>query len=145
MLSDYFGDDAGRKPRLVLILVLMEYALWRIIFPFIGLGTGSLNPCFNGICSLTLNMWWWYNKRLKVLILVLMEYALWLKGLGEFDPTKSCLNPCFNGICSLTLKDKDGNAIGISLNPCFNGICSLTANFLKPTKSINYRQKLTIF
>ena len=60
----------------VLILVLMEYALRvhgstiRIIKANYG-----LNPCFNGICSASLNVRHHHN-RVCVLILVLMEYAL---------------------------------------------------------------------
>ena len=37
----------------VLILVLMEYALWDFITGDNELGKSSLNPCFNGICSLS--------------------------------------------------------------------------------------------
>ena len=60
---------------IVLILVLMEYGLWR--------GTGvrrllllCLNPCSNGIWSLT-PRWPLRQGRCRVLILVLMEYGLW--------------------------------------------------------------------
>ena len=37
---------------------------------------GRLNPCSNGICSLTVSSQLWTGKRDCVLILVLMEYAL---------------------------------------------------------------------
>ena len=37
---------------------------------------GGLNPCFNGICSLRPYSVIWKEKRTFVLILVLMEYAL---------------------------------------------------------------------
>ena len=60
----------------VLILVLMEYALWPYTIIAIE-GGKSLNPCSNGICSLTIQL---YHHCLfidDVLILVLMEYALW--------------------------------------------------------------------
>ena len=40
----------------------------------------SLNPCFNGICSLSS-----FNKQLK-------------------EHFYGSLNPCFNGICSLSLQ-----------------------------------------
>ena len=60
----------------VLILVLMEYALW--------LSQGVVDA---------LNEF--------VLILVLMEYALWLWNIQWFRSLLGCLNPCSNGICSL--------------------------------------------
>ena len=111
----------------VLILVLMEYALWEIQTMEVGSNVACLNPCFNGICSLSAYFMPKQILHSTVLILVLMEYALWVycrwvhwfgKGL--------CLNPCFNGICSLSY----GWMVRISvfyesLNPCFNGICSL--------------------
>ena len=65
-----------------------------------------LNPCSNGICSLTSE------------IVDICEDGY----LG--------LNPCSNGICSLTEHPKGGYFFfGFSLNPCSNGICSLTAIF----------------
>ena len=62
---------------------------------------GSLNPCFNGICSLRCGHVSEIQLFGKVLILVLMEYALWeLEQLSKEGLIKG-LNPCFNGICSL--------------------------------------------
>ena len=64
----------------------------------------SLNPCFNGICSLSFGH----------------GFANNCKGIG--------LNPCFNGICSLSLQILRNNPENFAgLNPCFNGICSLSA------------------
>ena len=60
-----------------------------------------LNPCSNGICSLT-------------------------EGQDNGGQTYHRLNPCSNGICSLTpilLRDSPPRHC---LNPCSNGICSLT-------------------
>ena len=93
----------------VLILVLMEYALWDVI---------------TGIKDFTLS----------VLILVLMEYALWEKCKVTCSLNTIGLNPCFNGICSLrrrkvALKDKTE-----CLNPCFTGICSLRLELCKGKK-----------
>ena len=48
-----------------------------------GTPINSLNPCSNGICSLT-------------------------NGNIIFQINKSSLNPCSNGICSLTAMDRDG-------------------------------------
>ena len=61
----------------VLILVLMEYGLWPNCQTTLTAGRRCLNPCSNGIWSLTPG-----KKRLEaqfhfVLILVLMEYGLW--------------------------------------------------------------------
>ena len=62
----------------------------------------GLNPCSNGICSLTQQM------KIKQL-------------------TMASLNPCSNGICSLTRKFTELHSSKYtSLNPCSNGICSLT-------------------
>ena len=62
----------------------------------------SLNPCSNGIWSLT------------------------LVGLGCRKQLKAGLNPCSNGIWSLTLYKCVLSAEGLGLNPCSNGIWSLT-------------------
>ena len=61
-----------------------------------------LNPCSNGICSLTSLC------------------------MTQRSPLGS-LNPCSNGICSLTYLwwFRKGSRLW-SLNPCSNGICSLT-------------------
>ena len=62
----------------------------------------SLNPCSNGICSLT-------------------KYQM------DDETTFVGLNPCSNGICSLTWAEVHRKSWKMpSLNPCSNGICSLT-------------------
>ena len=62
----------------VLILVLMEYALLPNPNNGERIAKPSLNPCSNGICSLT-NSFKTVKEYLEyVLILVLMEYALLL-------------------------------------------------------------------
>ena len=87
----------------------------------------SLNPCFNGICSMrwfaltTVAMCW------AVLILVLMEYAQWASRRPRRQLPWDGLNPCFNGICSMRQLPWDlSSSHGRSLNPCFNGICSMS-------------------
>ena len=108
----------------VLILVLMEYGLWpvgqRWRLTLIG-----LNPCSNGIWSLTTR-----GGRIDhsngVLILVLMEYGLWHDNRNTYQLNR-CLNPCSNGIWSLTLATGEWVDDGLErLNPCSNGIWSLT-------------------
>ena len=110
----------------VLILVLMEYALWPGCQLPRNWRKRGLNPCSNGICSLTTNTdeklfvnaivlilvlmeyaLWPRSDRCRsaygqVLILVLMEYALWRQSKKQEDMQCVCLNPCSNGICSLT-------------------------------------------
>ena len=111
----------------VLILVLVEYALWDsdLVDNYLW---KCLNPCFSGICSLRA-VSRTNRKQIDVLILVLVEYALWAEGdcaehwkrqevlilvLVEYalwehrrncqeDCPVLCLNPCFSGICSLRL------------------------------------------
>ncbi len=151
MLSDRWCTSSRRRHRTVLILVLMEYALWlgeslaskdinNSLNPCSNgicsltveekakeLGISCLNPCSKGICSLTTTAWTGNKTLVCVLILVLMEYALWQKYCIGVGLETSRLNPCSNGICSLTrlcafLHYTDPR----SLNPCSNGICSLT-------------------
>ena len=109
----------------VLILVLMEYALWDDIDEIIETIEKCLNPCFNGICSLRQFVGYDTAELLKVLILVLMEYALWAEGTGRTPRLPRSLNPCFNGICSLRRGLSRTTGQSCCLNPCFNGICSL--------------------
>ena len=63
---------------------------------------GSLNPCSNGICSLTVS------------------------SSAQKEGMLLRLNPCSNGICSLTDRERCSQDQKRSLNPCSNGICSLT-------------------
>ena len=115
--------------RCVLILVLMEYGLWHSPAPAQS-GEVSLNPCSNGIWSLTRPVVVFLLRSIAVLILVLMEYGLWLSdkrpdrvgldvlilvlmeyGLWHATPAEVAsdvyrLNPCSNGIWSLTYPSK---------------------------------------
>ena len=61
----------------------------------------SLNPCFNGIWSASVNVLTDEVKNEVVLILVLMEYGLRVYLQDSFKGEGyECLNPCFNGIWS---------------------------------------------
>ena len=109
----------------VLILVLMEYGLWHDSSCLVSNGL-SLNPCSNGIWSLTEDRCKMKVTLLSVLILVLMEYGLWPDAtfVAFRDPS---LNPCSNGIWSLTLSSSWVSMTWwMGLNPCSNGIWSLT-------------------
>ena len=120
----------------VLILVLMEYALWSKAAPKAASQASGLNPCSNGICSL-------------------------MEGKNQcFSKEYNCLNPCSNGICSLIelkyfkiLTDnvlilvlmeyalwwdwRTQSRIQTSLNPCSNGICSLIKKWKKSLANLN--------
>ena len=85
----------------VLILVLMEYGLWLIVQEYLKVYYLCLNPCSNGIWSLT--------KR----------------KMTKKKPHYR-LNPCSNGIWSLTITWRLSLRWLLSLNPCSNGIWSLT-------------------
>ena len=108
----------------VLILVLMEYGLWRSnhfrssrhrlrlnpcsngIWSLTGdiadayFAFACLNPCSNGIWSLTIVLGLSVGQHM-VLILVLMEYGLWHM-YQDSTNFRTSLNPCSNGIWSLT-------------------------------------------
>ena len=86
----------------VLILVLMEYGLWlNKVEPSVGIIL-RLNPCSNGIWSLTASALFAMKREFVVLILVLMEYGLWPFGTRSPAFSTGRLNPCSNGIWSLT-------------------------------------------
>ena len=143
----------------VLILVLMEYGLWLTAVRLTSLSRAGLNPCSNGIWSLTIFFFWSEESR-SVLILVLMEYGLWhewrTRGIWKIG-----LNPCSNGIWSLTrifiLQYPDTSNVLIlvlmeyglwrypscfsvasrySLTPCSNGIWSLTLRIVSSTECV---------
>ncbi len=86
----------------VLILVVMEDALWRSVSRREGGSIACLNPCCNGRCSLTKVLLLVWNRGRIVLILVVMEDALWQKFYRVFVHRMDSLNPCCNGRCSLT-------------------------------------------
>ena len=102
MLSDITTAELPSNQGFVLILVLMEYALWLMLSNMTASIWVCLNPCSNGICSLTIYF------------------------MIHFPVCPVSLNPCSNGICSLTSITTAAHKIKNSLNPCSNGICSLT-------------------
>ena len=101
MLSDLPVTKQEKRQKTVLILVLMEYALWLWQIRYTPLWSSGLNPCSNGICSLTMHI-----KTVQ-------------------PQSQVCLNPCSNGICSLIEKARNLYVKEKCLNPCSNGICSL--------------------
>ena len=109
----------------VLILVLMEYAHWGTCKLRQRTKNPSLNPCSNGICSLSPFVLLGFIGSAVVLILVLMEYAHWEQKRFTNQVNAQRLNPCSNGICSLR-NSKVRKQIEARLNPCSNGICSLS-------------------
>ncbi len=85
----------------VLILILMEYALWAMMVLIILMQFQSLNPYSNGICSMS-DIPDHSRKRMwPVLILILMEYALWAWSSLWCNQMWKRLNPYSNGICSM--------------------------------------------
>ena len=113
----------------VLILVLMEYGLWRIDFGGRPCRHRScLNPCFDGIWSLTVwPSWSSWQARACVLILVLMEYGLWLlfKQMECADSVYVLILVLMEYGLWLIKRMEEWNMFQ-SLNPCFDGIWSLT-------------------
>ena len=105
MLSDdYISISSGKTIRLnPCSNGICSLTKWRMSIR--GHSSSCLNPCSNGICSLTrdrVHSLWAFSK---VLILVLMEYALWhLSQDDNYLYFVKSLNPCSNGICSLTLE-----------------------------------------
>ena len=94
--------------------------------------SSGLNPCFNGRGSLTeVQKETSSHRGRQVLILVLMEEGLrplFIKVREVVSIT--CLNPCFNGIWSLTpFLLNPISQTQFCLNPCFNGRWSLTLIF----------------
>ena len=59
----------------VLILVVMEYTQWASLRDN-RLSVRCLNPCCNGIYSMSCR-WCYYGTKQDVLILVVMEYTQW--------------------------------------------------------------------
>ena len=130
----------------------MEYALWAIMDALFRNLRTSLNPCFNGICSLRTALWMTWIPVMSVLILVLMEYALWVvfPFYDNVDVTIVLILVLMEyalWVLPRTLKPMGNLTVLIlvlmeyalwantspryiwyagSLNPCFNGICSLS-------------------
>ena len=86
----------------------------------------SLNPYYNGICSMSNN-----NNNIvfsyEVLILIIMEYALWAGSGDGYGVKEYSLNPYYNGICSMRAMKRRLRQSAQSLNPYYNGICSMSS------------------
>ena len=121
---DAFGIESENTQ--VLILVLMEYGLWQ---------TGEthtlddirsrLNPCSNGIWSLTLRALMTTRALRSLNPCSNGIWSLTVTG-GWLRVRVDCLNPCSNGIWSLTPEQARQLPVQEGLNPCSNGIWSLT-------------------
>ena len=132
----------------VLILVVMEYGLWRNTGRLFKTTLRGLNPCCNGIWSLT-SMELGAGRKAHVLILVLMEDGLWLPIQSRRASTHVLILVLMEdglwlcAFCGLILfiivlilvLMEDGlwpdtaKVLGVEmnrLNPCCNGIWSLT-------------------
>ena len=121
-------------------------------------GYHSLNPCCNGIYSMSVYYLIFYNS-LTVLILVVMEYTQWAKNSGATFWMRVGLNPCCNGIYSMRVQGLLPTNLGVlilvvmeytqwappewarlqaeGLNPCCNGIYSMRINILNIKKMEN--------
>ena len=101
MVSDMFKRFFNWVKVVVLILVLMEYGLWRIM------NKVELVKAFVLILVLMEYGLWRmkspnFRAIIRVLILVLMEYGLWPVRRWLTASKRLSLNPCSNGIWSLT-------------------------------------------
>ena len=133
----------------VLILVLMEYGLWLGPVPKSADWIAGLNPCSNGIWSLTsLRTFNWPSSfglnpcsngiwslteavripqgRRWVLILVLMEYGLWQEELDRWQRVWAVLILVLMEYGLWRGKQRAAVMWMLRLNPCSNGIWSLT-------------------
>ncbi len=106
MLSDGRKTAAVRISKTVLILVVMEDALWQFLYNSSGFTIGVL------ILVVMEDALWQFSIlpilviTTRVLILVVMEDALWLVDIMIIDLIILRLNPCCNGRCSLTIRSK---------------------------------------
>ncbi len=85
----------------VLILILMEYALWGADGRADGAGGCGLNPYSNGICSMS-------------------------SETTKSNIYKECLNPYSTGICSMRWAIHGFGKEHGGLNPYSTGICSMS-------------------
>ena len=80
----------------------MEYTQWAGAKAIKGLTVKGLNPCCNGIYSMSLCVGIAMMVIAVVLILVVMEYTQWASIKCSTINTTS-LNPCCNGIYSMRM------------------------------------------
>ena len=111
----------------VLILVLMEYGLWHYVWRHRHDSYSGLNPCSNGIWSLTLRALNASSLRTRLNPCSNGIWSLTRRPRARWWSPQGRLNPCSNGIWSLTQLESCWKASKPSLNPCSNGIWSLTS------------------
>ena len=116
----------------------MEYTQWAHPATLSSSSFARLNPCCNGIYSMSVN-WSKLSRNNDVLILVVMEYTQWEKSMNEWK-TKTGLNPCCNGIYSMRSHQRFWCRFW-GLNPCCNGIYSMRS---KDTKEWRKTQNVLI-
>ena len=92
----------------VLILVIVEYALWES--NIMEKNLICLNPCYSGICSVSYKSRDRLSRSHIVLILVIVEYALWDGRENADNEGQPGLNPCYSGICSVLHEEGQGGA-----------------------------------
>ena len=78
----------------------MEYTQWEINYGKKKYYRECLNPCCNGIYSMSKEPQSKRGKHIAVLILVVMEYTQWVMMMMLLQSI-ICLNPCCNGIYSM--------------------------------------------
>ncbi len=108
ILMEYaLWDDVSSQMlsfELVLILILMEYALWGW-----SIGTDAFFRTVLILILMEYALWddmkYYKTNTLIVLILILMEYALWSTWESTKDYAPQCLNPYSNGIRSIRLME----------------------------------------
>ena len=87
----------------------------------------SLNPCSNGIWSLTVHGGMPEdNRQIRLNPCSNGIWSLTVHGGMPEDNRQIRLNPCSNGIWSLTKITPPCSKLNTGLNPCSNGIWSLT-------------------
>ncbi len=117
-----FGFDES-----VLILILMEYALWGKQVCRCLTSWWSLNPYSNGIYSMRRCNSLLFEKARSVLILILMEYTLW--GRGYYHLYRGIQGVLILILMEYTLWEEYQNCVHIllsCLNPYSNGIYSMS-------------------
>ncbi len=124
MLSEYAQVWCMSHLISVLILVVVEYALWDNNIGVTSSWSLRLNPCCSGICSL--------RSSAKLVTRLGRSLNPCCSGICSLSTNsvnqgikKSCLNPCCSGICSLRYYYEYQQQYRCSLNPCCSGICSL--------------------
>jgi len=86
----------------VLILIVLEDALWVPCISASAISQTCLNPYCIGRCSLSQRILLCVTRFIEVLILIVLEDALWVNERWTNDERTNCLNPYCIGRCSLS-------------------------------------------